>query len=301
MSYTKIDWCDETVNVFTGCRGPHGKPCDFCYARKMARRLGGIKGTVYQRTRYATSETGTLCDHGDPFTPAIHLDVLERQEGRLSRGHKRVPSRNPRRIFVGSMGDMCFKGKAVTFDTNGERVPENCDWNSARLQRELADFAHRIAPHTVLLLTKRPDLLRHDVNWPGNVHLGVSVCGNEDAAIRIPKLLEVAKGCVLPWVSVEPLTDYDFDPSLLAGVKWVVVGVQTGQGARMNKQAGLSRMHGELQPITVGEALYESAERIDDWCWTNKVPLFVKSALRKIEHHLRPQMDWPREYPEVGR
>jgi hypothetical protein len=58
-------------------------------------------------------------------------------------------------------------------------------------------------------------------------------------------------------------------------------------------------MHGELQPITVGEALYESAERIDDWCWTNKVPLFVKSALRKIEHHLRPQMDWPREYPGV--
>lgn len=303
MSKTKIDWVDggETINPFTGCRGPNGVPCDFCYARKMARRLGGINRTVYERVKYATghedSETGIIDDYGDPFYPAIHLDVLDRQEARLVRGHKRVPSRNPRRIFVGSMGDFCFPDTAVTFDTNGERFPKALDWSTDRLQLELALFAERIAPHTVLLLTKRPDLLSVRVRWPANVHLGVSVTHNEDAAVRIPLLLEQLRGPALPWVSVEPLKDGDFEPRLLHGVKWVVVGVQSGQGTYHHRQAGFEKVGDEMVPVTHGEVLIQSAERIVEWCYDNKVPCFTKNNLRHLTHRYRPPMDWPRELP----
>lgn len=38
MNKTKIDWCDSTWNPVTGCL--HG--CEYCYARKIAKRFGGF-------------------------------------------------------------------------------------------------------------------------------------------------------------------------------------------------------------------------------------------------------------------
>jgi protein gp37 len=35
---SKIDWCDETINVFTGCHGN----CSWCYARRMAARVPSV-------------------------------------------------------------------------------------------------------------------------------------------------------------------------------------------------------------------------------------------------------------------
>ncbi len=36
----KIEWCDYTWGVWSGCNGPHDRgPCGFCYAAAMARRF----------------------------------------------------------------------------------------------------------------------------------------------------------------------------------------------------------------------------------------------------------------------
>lgn len=35
---TKIDWADSTWNPVTGCR----HSCEYCYARKIAERFGGV-------------------------------------------------------------------------------------------------------------------------------------------------------------------------------------------------------------------------------------------------------------------
>lgn len=37
MNKTNIEWCDSTWNPVTGCR--HG--CEYCYARRIAKRFGG--------------------------------------------------------------------------------------------------------------------------------------------------------------------------------------------------------------------------------------------------------------------
>lgn len=76
MTPTKIEWADYVWNPVTGCLNG----CDYCYARRMAQRLGGRFG-------YPAD---------DPFKPTFHEDRLDE------------PSKvkKPSRVFVCSMGDL---------------------------------------------------------------------------------------------------------------------------------------------------------------------------------------------------
>jgi protein gp37 len=259
MAATRIEWCNEVSNSFTGCKGPSGVPCGFCYARRMAHRLAGAPGTVYGRVRAAC---------GDEFAPAFHADVWERAVERYGRRKK------PRRIFVTSMGDVCFEGTAAYFDRLGKRGAEV---RTREVQELTAEFAERCPQHTALVLTKRPDLLDRTVAWPSNVHLGVSLSRSTDAG-RVDALHSwygaqaayngigadgQARGPGLLWASVEPLLDTYFDPECLAGLGWVVVGFQTGP---------------HLDPHYPIHAV----RCIRDWCADNKVPLFCKDSIGKV-------------------
>jgi protein gp37 len=221
----------------------------------MAHRLAGVPGTVYARVREAT---------GDEFAPAWHTDMYDRSLRELRR------RRTPSRVFVGSMGDMCFDGVATYFDRAG-----NGDGNvvTASVQKWTADFAREVPKHTVLVLTKRPDLLVRDVSWPENVHLGVSVTGNADAG-RIADLhrwyghaeangpWNANKPGVL-WASVEPLLDASFDPTCLAGLDWVVAGTDSSPGAKR-------------------VAMATAVERIVAWCHDNRVPVWCKASAQAL-------------------
>lgn len=84
MNRTSIEWVRNldgsrgfTWNPSTGCLGPNGKPCDYCYARRIARRFGKTKA---ERA----------------FRPQFHPDRL----GEPARRKK------PSTIFVGSMTDL---------------------------------------------------------------------------------------------------------------------------------------------------------------------------------------------------
>lgn len=74
MNKTKIEWCDYTWNPLTGCL--HG--CDYCYARKIAKRFEGTKAFP------------------NGFEPTFH-------EERLNEPLKLI---KPSKIFVVSMGDL---------------------------------------------------------------------------------------------------------------------------------------------------------------------------------------------------
>jgi protein gp37 len=270
----------------------------------MAKRIATMPGPAGERYRRVA-----LSAVGDPFAPAVHLDALDDAVGRLcrERGSLRRPRRpRPRRVFVGSMGDLCFAGRALAFGLDGAPAPM---WGTAQVQAEAARFATRLAGagHTPIYLTKRPDLLDPDVHWPGLAHVGVSVTGNHDA-IRVAQLVawreairrrmeNMERGPLL-WASVEPLTDGDFAPELLAGVEWVVVGLMTGPSARLGQIVGAQAGEGDAAvPITRGEDLSAAAEEIVHWCADRGVPCFVKDNLRKIRHRARPPMEWPRELP----
>jgi protein gp37 len=121
--------------------------------------------------------------------------------------------RQPRVIFVNSMSDLFH-----------EEVPEE-------FIRRVFETMAACAQHTFQVLTKRGRRLRNlapRLPWPKNVWIGVSV---EDARVigRIDELRQVP--AEVRFLSCEPLLG-PLDDLNLAGIGWVIVGGESGPGAR---------------------------------------------------------------------
>ena len=89
--------------------------------------------------------------------------------------------------------------------------------------------------HQFQILTKRSDRLRSiadHLDWPYNIWMGVSV-ENPDYAFRIDDLREIP--AKIRFLSIEPLLGpmEDLD---LRGINWVIVGGESGPGARPMKE-----------------------------------------------------------------
>jgi len=137
------------------------------------------------------------------FAVTLHEDVLD------------LPKswHTPRLVFVNSMSDLFH-----------ERVPVEF------IQKVFATI-QACPRHTFQVLTKRSKRLRELVDllpWPPNLWMGVTV---ENASVkdRIDDLRSVP--AAVRFVSCEPLLGplEDLD---LAGIHWVVVGGESGPGAR---------------------------------------------------------------------
>lgn len=74
-----IEWAKSSINPITGCMGPDGKRCSYCYAERIAHRFKDVHG--YPKP--------------DPFVPAFHPHRLEIIKKR----------KKPTVYFFGSMGD----------------------------------------------------------------------------------------------------------------------------------------------------------------------------------------------------
>ena len=88
-----------------------------------------------------------------------------------------------------------------------------------------------LARHTFQVLTKRSERLLElnpEIDWPGNVWMGVSV-ETQDYAFRIEHLRKT--DAQVKFLSLEPLLGPL--PGLdLRGIEWVIVGGESGPGAR---------------------------------------------------------------------
>ena len=120
--------------------------------------------------------------------------------------------KRPRTIFVNSMSDLFHEDVADDFVA------------------EVFDVMRRAHWHTFQVLTKRPEraaALAPRLPWPDNVWLGVSV-ENQRWTTRIDALREI--GARVRFLSCEPL----LGPLALdlAGIHWVIVGGESGPGAR---------------------------------------------------------------------
>lgn len=119
----------------------------------------------------------------------------------------------PRLIFVNSMSDLFHPDVPLDF-----------------IQRMFATMAD-CSQHTFQILTKRSERLRKlalRINWPLNVWMGVSV---EDSAVlgRVDDLRKVP--AAVRFLSCEPLID-SLAQIDLADIHWVIVGGESGHGAR---------------------------------------------------------------------
>ena len=121
--------------------------------------------------------------------------------------------KKPQMIFVNSMSDLFHEEVPTTFI------------------RKVFDSMRRASWHTFQILTKRADRLRQldaKIDWPANVWMGVSV-ESKRYAFRIEHLRHTH--AAVKFLSVEPLLGPL--PGLnLQGVQWVIVGGESGPGAR---------------------------------------------------------------------
>jgi protein gp37 len=145
--------------------------------------------------------------------------------------------KKPQMIFVNSMSDLFHKDVPVDFIQQVFDVMRRADW------------------HRFQVLTKRAErLLEIDpqIEWPSNVWMGVSA-ENQDYKYRIDLLRQTR--AKIKFLSLEPLLG-PLPRLNLKGINWVIVGGESGPGAR---------------PI-----LEEWVIDIRDQCKAKRVPFFFK-------------------------
>jgi len=120
----------------------------------------------------------------------------------------------PQTIFVNSMSDLFLKGVPKDFITKVFNVMYKAHW------------------HTFQVLTKRSERLSElsaKLPWATNIWMGVTV-ENKDYTHRIDHLR--GSGAFIKFLSIEPLLGPI--PTLnLEGIDWVIVGGESGPGARL--------------------------------------------------------------------
>lgn len=177
MVRTKIEWADAVWNPVIGCT-PVSEGCDNCYARRMAYRLRG-------RCGYPQNE---------PFRVTLHPERL----------NEPLKWKNPRKVFVCSMGDLFHE-----------------DVSFANIAILFGKVMREATQHTFLILTKRPERMRqffsqYPLEWPEkypHVWIGITAENQEMADKRIPVLLQIP--AAVRFVSVEPmLGPIDLSPYL---------------------------------------------------------------------------------------
>lgn len=207
---TGIQWTDATWNPVVGCA--HVSPgCGNCYAaREAAGRLSGLPEYEGLAVR---GVNGVPRFTGEVRTLADRLDQPMRW-------------RRPRRIFVNSMSDLFHPYVPTQFIVQVFDVMANCP------------------RHTFQVLTKRPGRMKvfvtkyvngefgeragYPVGVLPNVWLGVSI--ESDQYVWRANLLRDTPAAVR-WISAEPLLG-PLDHLTLNGIDWLVVGGESGPGAR---------------------------------------------------------------------
>lgn len=125
--------------------------------------------------------------------------------------------RKPQRIFVNSMSDLFHEDVPLDYIQRVFDVMRRADW------------------HVFQVLTKRSERLRElseRIEWPSNVWMGVSV----ESPKYTPRIDDLrATAANVKFLSLEPLLAAL--PNLpLQGIDWVIVGGESGSGARPMKE-----------------------------------------------------------------
>jgi protein gp37 len=170
--------------------------CKHCYAETFAERFRGVPR--------------------HPFEYGFDLRLVpEKLEVPLK-------WRVPKRIFVNSMSDLFHEDIPTEYIARVGRVMQDASW------------------HTYQILTKRHDRLREllltELNWMSalrQVWFGVSVEDREHGLPRLESLQRTPAS--IRFLSIEPLLE-DLGPIDLGKIDWVIVGGESGHGARPMKE-----------------------------------------------------------------
>lgn len=207
-----IEWTDHTFNPWEGCQKV-GPGCDHCYAETRNARFGG--GVAVNWGPGAPRRRTSASNWNKPVAwNAAHAEFFAKHGRR-------------QRVFCASLSDV--------FDN-----AVNYDW-----RQDLASLIMDTPNLDWLLLTKRignAGTMLGEMfldGTPDNVMIGATIVNQDEADRDIPKLLRVA--AARKFLSMEPLLGaVDLMPMFEhraefwndTGVDWVIVGGESGAGAR---------------------------------------------------------------------
>ncbi|MGO9547279.1 MAG: DUF5131 family protein [Rhodomicrobium sp.] len=194
---SSIEWTEATWNPVVGCT-IISPGCTNCYAMRMARRLEAMGQPKY-------AGTTRISGGRSKWNGVVRMD-----EESL-----KLPSswKTGRMIFVNSMSDLFHEEVPLQF-----------------IQRVFATMK-KTRQHSYQILTKRAERLAElseKLEWPENVWMGVSV-ENADYLHRIDHLRQT--DAHIKFLSIEPLLG-PLSKMKLDGIDWVIVGGESGPGAR---------------------------------------------------------------------
>jgi protein gp37 len=214
--------------------------CKHCYAETFAERFRGVKG--------------------HPYEQGFDLRLIPKK---LT---EPFAWRSPKLVFVNSMSDLFQTGVPDEYAEAVSQVMTKANW------------------HTYQVLTKRSQRLGSLLNGrlrfaaeQGHVWWGVSV---EDREYGLPRIKHLQQAPArIRFLSVEPLLE-DLGEIDLSGISWVIVGGESGPGARpMKKEWVLS---------------------IREQCKAYRVPFFFKQwgGVRKTKNGRELDGQTYDEYPQ---
>lgn len=222
---TEIAWTDSTFNPWWGC-SKVSPECDHCYAESLDRRTGG--------------------DHWGPRkTPRLMSADNWKKPIRWNRQAEATGTR--RNVFCGSMCDWT--------DRNAPTSERGRLWGVIRETPRL----------NWQLLTKRAPLIAACLpdDWGmgyENVWLGVSVGDKKHGLPRIDHLRKVPAN--VRFLSIEPLLE-DLGEIDLTGIHWVIVGGESGNGARPLKVEWVESIKRQCEAAGVAFFFKQWGGRID--------------------------------------
>lgn len=137
------------------------------------------------------------------FALTLHEDALELP----------LSWRKPQHVFINSMSDMFHKDVPAGFIRKAFDVMRSASWHQFQILTKRAEHLLELSPPS---------------DWPDNVWMGVSV-EQQDYTSRIDALRQTE--AAIKFVSMEPLLG-PLSRLDLQGIDWVIVGGESGPGAR---------------------------------------------------------------------
>jgi protein gp37 len=185
--------------------------CAHCYAETFAERFRGVAGHPYER------------GFDLRLVPEKLLEPLRWSRARM--------------IFVNSMSDLFHKGVNDSYVELVAEVMRSANW------------------HTYQVLTKRSErlcemlrtTLRATAQEP-HIWWGVSVENRRQGLPRLEHLR--AAPAAVRFLSIEPLLE-DLGAIDLTGISWVIVGGESGHGARPMKAEWVRNIRDQCQEVGV--------------------------------------------------
>jgi protein gp37 len=169
--------------------------CAHCYAETFAERFRGVPG--------------------HPFEFGFDLRLVPAKLGEPLRW------RTPRMIFVNSMSDLFHRGVPTDYVEQVAGVMVRANWHTYQVLTKRAERMHELLNARLLEAADQPHIW-----W------GVSVENRQHGLPRVDLLRDTP--AQVRFLSIEPLLE-DLGPIGLRGINWVIVGGESGPGARPMK------------------------------------------------------------------